>query len=349
MNIWKGKINTALKIKGGMAAILILFLVFFPLNFLKDRIEAAATGALQQQVRINGNITLGLAGWWRPALSLHDVEIKHPLASAAKVVITMPIGGHLFVEVDGLTVAGKRAGNYGFPVHISSDGYEISALEGDFGGGDIEGNMAYTGDRFSMKLGGEDIPYKAMTDWMTGDAAFNLQVEGRGKGFDRALQAMGGRFTLIGGPGTISSKALELWTKDLLRNLIPSRNGDVTGLRCIVADFKIANGIARDQLIVIDMDDSVIVGHGTVDLSRQYIDITLTPKPKDTSLLSLATPMRITGRIGSLTIRPVGKALAKNFGGMLLGSINPAIAVFSMLKMGSSKKSNPCAAYMEKK
>jgi hypothetical protein len=73
------------------------------------------------------------------------------------------------------------------------------------------------------------------------------------------------------------------------------------------------------------------------------MDFTLKPRPKDRSIGSLRTPLHIRGTFGEPDIGPdMGKLTAKGAGAILMGILNPLLAVLPLIEEGKGKDS-PCS------
>jgi uncharacterized protein involved in outer membrane biogenesis len=93
----------------------------------------------------------------------------------------------------------------------------------------------------------------------------------------------------------------------------------------------------------VDTDDTVIGGTGSVSLRDETLDLTLTPLPKDFSILALRGPLRVTGSFADPKIGLEKKALARKIGAsVLLALITPLAAILPLIETGPGKNA-PCA------
>ena len=82
------------------------------------------------------------------------------------------------------------------------------------------------------------------------------------------------------------------------------------------------------RAIVLDTSDTVITGQGQISLANETLDILLKPEPKDMSILSLRSPLRIGGTFAHMSAGPEKSALAGRAGiALLLAAINPLLAL----------------------
>jgi len=85
-------------------------------------------------------------------------------------------------------------------------------------------------------------------------------------------------------------------------------------------------------------------GNGTVNLKTEEMDLTLKPEPKDRGVGSLRTPLHIKGTFSEPDIGPdMGRLAARGAGTILMGIINPLLAILPLIEEGKGKDSN-CGA-----
>jgi uncharacterized protein involved in outer membrane biogenesis len=86
----------------------------------------------------------------------------------------------------------------------------------------------------------------------------------------------------------------------------------------------------------------LVEGGGAVNLKSEEMDLKLNPKPKDSSVLSLNSPLYLRGTFSDPKPSPdVGKLAAKGLGAIVMGIINPLLSVLPLLKEGKQEES-PC-------
>ena len=100
------------------------------------------------------------------------------------------------------------------------------------------------------------------------------------------------------------------------------------------------------RAIVLDTSDTVITGEGRISLADETLDILLKPQPKDKSILSLRSPLRIGGTFAQPSAGPEKAALAGRVGlALLLGAINPLLALAATVETGPGENAD-CASVL---
>ena len=119
-------------------------------------------------------------------------------------------------------------------------------------------------------------------------------------------------------------------------------------LRCAAAAFGVNQGLMTSKTIVLDTTDTVINGRGSINLANETLDLILDPAPKDQSILSFRSPLRIGGTFASPSAGPDKGALAGRAGAAIaLGLLNPLLALAATIETGPGQDEN-CSAILAK-
>jgi len=174
---------------------------------------------------------------------------------------------------------------------------------------------------------------------VTGDLA------GNGNSLRELAAQAEGKADVVVGEGDLPIWGFDLIATDLVQAMMPwARHGDRTQMNCMVGRFKVHNGIARAEGLLIDTSRITVGGVGAINLRTERIEFLFHPKPKDPSLISLATPVRVRGTLKDHRAVPDAMGLAtKGAAGLLLGAINPVAAIVPFLNAGTGVQ-NPCAS-----
>ena len=182
----------------------------------------------------------------------------------------------------------------------------------------------------------------------TGPLSANFDLSGAGASLRAFLAHANGRVWLAIGPGTLPVRHFDLIASDLVAAIMPwaDRSGDRTSLNCLITGFRIKNGVADADRLLIDTGKITVTGSGQINLATEGIDLKLDPRPKDPALISLATRMRVTGTLAEHSAAPDAIDLAKDAAtGLLLavGELNPLAFVIPFVSIGTGV-ANPCQA-----
>lgn len=169
--------------------------------------------------------------------------------------------------------------------------------------------------------------------WVEGETVANM-----------AASADGGMFLLMT-EGRLDALLTELAGIDLTESLIllidPEKTR--TDINCAYLDIHSKNGVTEIATLVLDTDDSVILGTGTINLNDESLDLTVEPHPKDTSILAAQTAAYIGGTFTNLTVRPGKTLYARVAAAAVLAAIaTPAAALIPFIEAGTGQSSPYC-------
>jgi AsmA protein len=176
-----------------------------------------------------------------------------------------------------------------------------------------------------------------------GDIGGLVELAGSGNSVARMLGTSTGKIGVFMDGGQISEFMMQLAALDLWNAArVKLKGSGPVEIRCAVADFAVKDGVANTNAFVFDTKVVLIEGGGTINLKTEELDIKLNPKPKDSSIASLNSPLYVRGTFGQPKPSPdVGKLAAKGLGAILMGVVNPLLAVLPLLKEGKDV-SSPC-------
>ena len=169
-----------------------------------------------------------------------------------------------------------------------------------------------------------------------GKISGKIDLKGRGNSAAQMLGSSSGSVAVLMGKGEISKLLLEFINLNggQIIKLLLSGDRNVQ-LRCAAAAFEVKQGLMSTKTIVLDATDTVINGSGQISLANETLDILLFPQPKDEGILSLRSPLKISGTFAAPTAGPDKLALAGRAGLTLaLGLINPLLALAATIETG---------------
>lgn len=198
-------------------------------------------------------------------------------------------------------------------------------------------------EREQARQGGE----QAARSYVTGVLSAKLDVRGAGSSTADILGSLDGPVDLRLRDGTLSHLATEALGLDVAEALgVLVRGDQPLPLHCARIDMVARNGVLEPRLAVIDNRDSTVRITGNVNLRDESMALRVATQPKDWSLLSLRTPITVTGTLGNPDVgieprRLVGRVL----GAVALGAAaGPAAAVIPLMEQGSKSEGDPCDA-----
>src|SRR3989304_4233935 len=203
-----------------VGALLIVLSLTLNLNSFKGQIEAAATKILRQPVHIKGDIKFSMLSW-RPALVLKDVVVRSDgerpsVIRADRLAVSLLIlqsPRSFLARIKGLTFEDHLLGNYDVPIRVYATGFDSRALVGELEGAALTGEVSYLDNEFHLKLSLKDLPYGRIAEGAEGKIKGKIQLDGHGSDTAQIARTLNGNFTLIGGGGKITKRAVKSWER----------------------------------------------------------------------------------------------------------------------------------------
>ncbi len=301
-----------------------------------------------------------------PVLVLEDIAV---LAGIYNFMASLPakksdglidlygLGLNFDVAVEELRGGKGSLGNVNLNVVLKSQ-IATALLSGDFSGGELSGTFNLDAASLPAKL----KMNSALKNWdygqvqkamfgrenVSGTANIHMAVEAEGKTYDDLIKALKGEAVLVAGKGEMTSGAFNIWGGGLVNALLPGLDDDSeTTLNCMIADFKIEDGIARPEPLFVDTARVTVIGEGDVNIFENKINLKLEPKAKDPAFLDIASAINIKGPILKPSIGVDTFSLFEKLGGLALGVVNPAFLALSMTDLGVTEE-HPCYEFIGK-
>lgn len=163
-----------------------------------------------------------------------------------------------------------------------------------------------------------------------------LELQARGSSVAQLLGSADGDIALLMGRGRISNLLLEFAGLDGGEILKFFLEGDrQVPVRCAAFAFDVRRGLMRSRALLLDTGDTVFDGQAAIDLGNETLDMQVRPQPKDTSILSVRTPLHIGGSFARPVGRPEpGPLAARAAAALALGVINPLLALAATIETG---------------
>jgi AsmA protein len=230
----------------------------------------------------------------------------------------------------------------------------LEPLEFGIAGGRLAGTIRLDGNkapiRGDVKMRVQNLqlaklfPTVKQAQGSIGDLDGLIELAGSGDSVAKMLGTSNGKIGVYIDEGKISEFLMQLVALDLWNATRVKLRGDKEiDIRCAIADFGVKDGVAEANAFVFDTSVVNVGGGGTINLKTEEMDLKLQPRPKDRSIASLRSPLHVRGTFGAPEVGPdMGKLAAKGGGALLMGVLNPLLAVLPLIEQGKGKDSN-CA------
>ncbi|EFF46201.1 conserved hypothetical protein [Xanthomonas citri pv. aurantifolii str. ICPB 10535] len=193
------------------------------------------------------------------------------------------------------------------------------------------------------------FPDAMLAKQASGAIGGELDLRGRGNSIAAMLGSADGSIGVGMGRGHVGNLIMELAGLDIAESLkyLLTKDRQIP-VRCIFGDFGVQDGLMQSRALAFDSTDTIIVGEGNISLKNETLDLLLRPRPKDRSILSLRSPLRIGGTFKDPSFRPDFKALGvRGAIAIALGSIAPPAALLATFEPGPGKDSDCGGKYAQ--
>lgn len=188
------------------------------------------------------------------------------------------------------------------------------------------------------------MPRSKLLNDSAGRIAGSVNLQGEGDSAAAVLASADGELSLIMGQGRISNLLLEVAGLDIAEALafLLGKDRQVT-MRCAYADFGVADGVATARAVAVDTTDTALLVRGGFSFRDESLDLTLLPRPKDFSPVSIRTPLEVDGSFADPSIGPKGgPLLLRGAAVAALAAVAPPLALLGLLETGPGRDNPQC-------
>lgn len=239
-------------------------------------------------------------------------------------------------------------------VRLEQDVLSFAPLKFDFAGGKVDSDIRLDGKsrpvQGEISLAARHLKLKTLFPSLaSGKAALGeinaeAKLKGRGNSIAALLGSSNGEIRAVLDHGAVSKSLLDQIGLDLSSLIVTQLFGDKqVRVNCAVSDFTVSKGILQPRAFVIDTEEAAIHVSGNINLARESLGLTITPESKGVRLISLRSPVYVTGSFSKPDVSVDKGVLALKAGSALaLGALAPAFAALIPLVNIGPEAGNGC-------
>jgi len=150
--------------------------------------------------------------------------------------------------------------------------------------------------------------------------------------------ADGGMLMLMTG-GKLDDLLVELSGLDVGEALVALFDKESnTEINCAFLDLPTKNGLITISKLIVDTEDTIFLGSGSIDLKKEQLDMIIDPHPKDLSVFSARAPLYIEGTFKQPTFTPGATALIRGAVSLALLPSAPVVGLYALMQAESDDK-----------
>lgn len=197
---------------------------------------------------------------------------------------------------------------------------------------------------------GSFLAQQELTDLVQGEIDIGIDVQGQGDSLHTLMSSLDGAASFVMSDGRVASRYIDLIAADLVQMLMPWRSiPKESYIKCALLQFEIKKGKAKTRSLLFDTKTMVVLGKGKIDLKKETIHARLRPRPKDPTLVSLATGLLLSGKLRDIKISVDKESLlikaAEAIAGIWL--LGPAGILVPFASLGAGHN-HPCVDNLRK-
>lgn len=183
------------------------------------------------------------------------------------------------------------------------------------------------------------MPEGTLAKESIGKLGGKMLVDTRGNSIATMLGSADGDIAIGMGQGQVSQLLMKLAGLNLAGAIRTKLAGDKPiPIRCAFGDFAVKDGLMTTRALAFDTTDTIVLGSGTINLRDETLDLTMRPRPKGRSLLSLRVPLYVDGTFKNPNVRPDYARIGLRGGvALALATIAPPAALLATTELGGGK------------
>lgn len=180
-----------------------------------------------------------------------------------------------------------------------------------------------------------------------GEVNGDASLSATGSSISSLLGNSNGEVKALINQGSISKLLLEEMGLNIGNIVLTQLAGDKQiQINCLASDFAVTSGIMQTRTFIVDTQESITNVDGQISLAKEQLDLKIDPHSKGLRVISLRTPLYVTGSFKSPRISPDKGVMALKAGGAIaLAALAPIVALAPLVALGPDQNS-ACASLL---
>ncbi|GGC82632.1 hypothetical protein GCM10011396_32450 [Undibacterium terreum] len=242
-------------------------------------------------------------------------------------------------------------------VHLKDSVVTLTPLNFGAAGGNFSSNIKLDGReqliKAEMKMSARHLKLKKLfpsfeaMQASLGEINGDASLSATGSSVSSLLGNSNGEVKALINQGSISKLLLEEMGLNIGNIVLTQLSGDKQiEINCLASDFAVTNGIMQTRSFVVDTQESLTDITGQISLVKEQLDLKINPHSKGLRVISLRTPLYVTGSFKNPKISLDKGVLALKAGGAIaLAALAPIAALAPLVAVGPGQE-HGCAALL---
>ena len=181
---------------------------------------------------------------------------------------------------------------------------ELAPLSLEVPGGEVELALVYAPTATDVEIRAqariEQLDYGVLARRIDpqsdvgGRLDLTMDLSARPPSIEQMMAHASGQLDFAIRPDDLDAAVFDLWAVNLLTSVLPTLD-DGSRINCIVARFRVEDGIMTPDALLIDSTRIQASGDGEIDFHDRQLRFDVTPRSKRPQMFTAATPLRVEG------------------------------------------------------
>lgn len=246
-------------------------------------------------------------------------EIREAEEVALPIDVLQAMSLTIGIEVDSITRHDNDLGSFRMQATVQDGVVAVEPVVLALHGSDeVTGSFRFDSrarpPSLDVRSSGPRIAYGRLlrglgiSDVAEGDLEFRLQLQGQGTTLRRLIRDTRGHLAIMAGAGRFRNRDLRvtLNMSNVVHAMMPSffkKEQDVS-LHCFVTRWEMQDGKAVTDSTLLQTNRVNVAMVGYVDVIGQQLDLLISPRPIDRTVVDVAVPVRVRGSLANPAITP---------------------------------------------
>ncbi|HTD03565.1 AsmA family protein [Undibacterium sp.] len=242
-------------------------------------------------------------------------------------------------------------------IHLADSVVTLTPLNFGVAGGNFSSNIKLDGRdqliKAEMKISARHLKLKQLfPSFEAMQASFgeingDASLSATGSSISSLLGNSNGEVKALINQGSISKLLLEEMGLNIGNIVLTQLSGDKQiQINCLASDFAVTSGVMQTRAFVVDTQESITNIDGRIDLAQEQLNLIINPHSKGLRVISLRTPLYVTGSFKKPKIGVDKGVLALKAGGAIaLAAFAPIAALAPLVAIGPGQDS-ACASLL---